>query len=127
VIVEYAGGSKFVARHRGLEVVSDQPVEKGGENAGMTPPELFIVALGACVGVYVVRFAERHDIPLEGLTVEADYETAEDPRRIGSIKVKVKLPQPPPEKYREALLRSARQCMVHNTITHCPQVDISLE
>ena len=57
MIVEYAGGMTFVARHRGLEAVSDQPEKGGGRNAAMTPTELFVASLGMGVAVYVVGSA----------------------------------------------------------------------
>ena len=126
MIVEYAGGMRFVARHRGLEAVSDQPEDGGGGNAAMTPTELFVASLGMCVAVYVVGYAKRHGIPVEGLTVEMDYQIAEAPRRVGRMAVKVKLPHPIGEDQRTVLQRVADQCLVHNTLTHPPEVAISL-
>jgi len=126
MIVEYAGGMKFVTRHRGLEVVSDQPAKEGGQNTAMTPAELFVASLGMCVAVYVVGFAVRHGIPVEGLTAEVDYQIAEAPRRVGQMKVTVKLPQPVTGENQTVLQRVAEQCLVHNTLRHPPEVAISV-
>ena len=126
MIVEYAGGKKLVARRRGLEVVSDQSEKGGGENTALTPTELFIASLAMCVAIFVVYFAERHDIPLEGMKVETDYEHAEKPHRIGAIRLQVTMPQPVAEQHRAALQRAAEQCVVHNTLRHPPKVFISL-
>ncbi len=57
MIIEYAGGRKLIARHRDLQVLSDQPESGGGENTAMTPTELFIASLALCVGAFVVYFA----------------------------------------------------------------------
>lgn len=126
MLIEYAGGMRFVARQRGLEVVTDQPEEGGGENAAVTPTELFIASLGMCAGVYAVSFARRHDVPLEGMTIEVDYEYAEGPRRVGSVEVKVKLPQPVSEDLRGGIQRSAEACLVHNSLRQPPKVSISI-
>jgi uncharacterized OsmC-like protein len=126
MIVEYAGGMKFVARHRGLEVVSDQPAELGGQNTAMTPAELFVASLGMCVAVYVVGFAVRHSIAVQGLSVEVDYQITEAPRRVGQMEVRVRLPQPVSAQHQTALQRVAEQCLVHNTLRHPPEVVISV-
>jgi len=126
MIVDYAGGMKFVARHRGLEAVSDQPADAGGQNTAMTPAELFVASLGMCVGVYVVGFAVRHGLPVEGLSAEVDYQVADDPRRIARMEVKVKLPRPVSGEHRAALLRVAEHCLVHNSLRQPPEVIISV-
>lgn len=47
---EYLGGSKFAAEARGHRIICDQPVENGGADAGMTPPELLLASLATCAG-----------------------------------------------------------------------------
>jgi len=107
MIVEYAGGMRFVARHRGLEVMSDEPADEGGQNTAMTPAELFVASLGMCVAVYVVGFAVRHSIAVQGLSVEVDYQIAEAPRRVGQIRRAAELRSPAAG---EGEVASARQC-----------------
>jgi len=126
MIIEYAGGMRLIARHRGLEMVTDQPKDGGGEDTAMTPTELFVASLGSCAAVYVLYFAKRHEVPVEGMTIEVDYTYAEKPRRVGSVDIRIKLPAPVPEHQRAALLRSAEQCLVHNSLRQPPQVTISL-
>jgi uncharacterized OsmC-like protein len=126
MLVEYAGGMKFVTHHRGLEVASDQPESGGGENTALTPTELFVAALPMCVGVYLVPFARRHGIAVEGLKIEAEYEIADHPRRVGRIGVRIRMPGPLDERQRAALQRCAEQCLVHNTLHNPPEVSIEL-
>ena len=56
VIVRSLGGKQTEATTRGHRVVCDQPETKGGADNGMTPPELFISALGTCSMHYAVEF-----------------------------------------------------------------------
>lgn len=126
MIVEYAGGMKLIAHHRDLELVSDQPQDGGGQNAAMTPTEIFVASLPMCVAVYVLHFAKRHDIPVEGMKIEADHHMADDPRRVAAIRVTVKMPQPVTPQHQAALQRTAEQCVVHNSLTTPPDVAISV-
>jgi len=126
MLIEYAGGKKLIAHHRGLQTGSDQPESGGGENTALTPTELFVASLAMCAGVFVVYFAERHDIALEGMRIAADYEMADSPRRVASIKLRISIPHPLAERQQAALQRAAEQCVVHNTLRRPPKVSISL-
>jgi uncharacterized OsmC-like protein len=126
MLIEYAGGMKLVAHHRGFQVVTDQTEKDGGDDTAMTPTELFIAALGTCSGVYALNFAKRHNIPVAGMKIEADYTYAERPRRVGSVRIRISLPQPVAEQLRVGLQRAAEQCLVHNSLRQPPEVSISV-
>ena len=70
MVVESLGGLGFSAKTRGHEAILDQPLEDGGEDRGMTPSEFFIASLGACIGVYIAIFCQRHKIPYKGMKIE---------------------------------------------------------
>lgn len=125
MIVKYAGGMKLIANHRNLTLISDQPESGGGADSAMTPTEIFVASLAMCVGVFIVHFASRHHIPLEGMKIETDYRMADDPRRVEAIQVQVHMPEPVDERYRAALQRTAEHCVVHNTLRNPPGVAIS--
>ena len=48
VRVSQVEGVKFGIQARGHHVTCDQPVENGGADSGMTPPELLLASLGSC-------------------------------------------------------------------------------
>lgn len=48
VIVEHLGAVQFEIKARQHAVVSDQPIDNGGDDEGMTPPELLLASLGSC-------------------------------------------------------------------------------
>lgn len=126
MIVKYDGGMKFVAYHRGLALVSDQPEDGGGENTALNPTEIFVASLGMCVGVYVVGFAKRHDLPVDGLAIAVEYEYAEHPRRISAISVRAKMPAPLPHQQLAALQRVAESCLVHRTLLAVPKITVEV-
>ena len=87
--VAYHGGTRYDITSGTHRVVTDQPVEDGGQDAGMSPVELFVGSLAGCVGYFVGRYCDRHQISTKGLSVEAEWTMAEQPHRIGEITLAV--------------------------------------
>ena len=56
--VEYLGAAQFEIQARQHRIVSDQPIENGGDNEGMTPPELLLASLGSCAAYYAVELSQ---------------------------------------------------------------------
>ena len=72
--VSFHGGMRHdivSGKHR---IITDQPVEDGGQDAGMSPVELFVGSVASCVGYFVGQFCARHDISREGLAVDVEWE-----------------------------------------------------
>lgn len=114
--VAYQGGTRYDIlsdRHR---VVTDQPTEDGGADAGMSPVELFVGSVASCVGYFVGQFCARHDISREGLKVEAEWTMAEAPHRVGYINLAIRLPHRIPSEMKDRLLKVAHGCTVHQSI-----------
>ena len=59
---------------RGHVFVSDKPPDSGGEDLGPTPQELLIASLGGCVAITLRMYAERHEWPLEDVSVHVALE-----------------------------------------------------
>lgn len=70
VTAAFRGGTRFDIVGQRHAVVTDQPTEDGGRDAGMSPVELFIGSLASCVGYFVGRYCARHQIPTEGFTID---------------------------------------------------------
>ncbi|MBX3236014.1 MAG: OsmC family protein [Nitrospiraceae bacterium] len=124
--VTYEGGMRFDVAAAGHVVATDQAVEDGGMDAGMSPVELFVGSLASCVGYFVGRFCARHDIPQAGLTVEAEWSMAEGPHRVGTVALAVRLPYQLTTEQVERLLKVAHGCTVHQSIAVPPNITIEL-
>ena len=85
--VNFQGGTRYEITSGNHRVITDQPAADGGQDTGMSPVELFVGSVASCVGYFVGRFCARHDIPLEGLKVEAEWALAESPHRVGAIEL----------------------------------------
>jgi putative redox protein len=124
--VAYHGGTRYDIMCGSHRVVTDQPVEDGGHNAGMSPVELFVGSVASCVGYFVGRFCARHQISSDGLRVEAEWAMAEGPHRVGTIGIAIQLPHRLSAEQKERLLKVAHGCTVHQSIPGGPTVTIVL-
>ncbi len=76
VQIRHLGNVRFEASARGHRVFADQPVENGGSDGGMTPPELLLAALGTCAGHYAAQYLKSRSLAAEGLEVRVSAEKA---------------------------------------------------
>lgn len=124
--VSYQGGTRYdiaCGKHR---IVTDQSVDDGGRDVGVSPVELFVGSLASCVSYFVGQFCARHEIPREGLSVGAEWTTAENPHRVGHIDLAIHLPQRLTPELRERLLKVAHGCTVHQSLIIAPAVGIKI-
>lgn len=66
VVVTDAGSGRYT-QHVGTathEFLADEPASAGGDDAGPTPYDLLLAALGTCTAMTVRMYADRKGIPL---------------------------------------------------------------
>ena len=97
-------------RHR---LVTDEPIQLGGDGSGPAPHELVPAALASCIATTLVMYAERKGWDLEGIEVDVTYEHTESPRRFD---VEVRLPDHLSDDQLERLQRVAAACPVHRAL-----------
>jgi uncharacterized OsmC-like protein len=106
--------------------LGDQPPELGGGDQGMTPPELLLAALAACAGHYAREYLCARSFPIEGLAVRVTAEKAAQLVRIGAFHMDVDLSSAHEESHREGLGLAVKRCLIHNTLLHPPEIEISV-
>lgn len=115
---------KFGIEARSHTVICDQPVENGGNDAGMTPPEFLLASLGACAEFYAVQYLRTRKLDDRGVEVAVTAEKLMQPARLGNFRVEVTCPTPLSADQMEGLMRSVHHCLVHNTLLSAPKIEI---
>ena len=114
-----------IARWNAVErsgVVCDQPLDNGGADAGMTPPEFLLVSLGTCAGFYAAQYLKLHSLPTEGLEINVSAEKAKAPARLGTFRIEVIAPGLD-ERHEAGVLRAVHACLIHNTLLNAPAIE----
>src|SRR4051812_8542148 len=71
VTVRRRSGFAHEASMRGHSIISDEPADVGGEDAGPVPWELLLAAMGTCTAITLEMYAERKGWKLRNVSVEA--------------------------------------------------------
>ena len=125
--ITYLDGVRFQVTARGHEVASDQPLENGGADRGMTPPELLLASLGSCAAYYAAEYLRTRRLPTAGLTVSVTAQKAQKPARLTDFRIGLSVPGLDDPRHQDGILRAAKNCLIHNTLLHAPRIDIEVE
>ena len=117
---------KFAIHSRSHSIVCDQPTGNGGEDSGMTPPELMLASLGSCAAFYAVQYLKARSLADAGVEVSITAEKLKQPARLGDFHIQVTCPVALTEEHTEGLLRSVHHCLIHQTLLSPPTVKIEL-
>ena len=127
VLVEHLGDVQFAIKAREHTIVSDQPVENGGHDEGMTPPELFLASLGSCAGFYAAMYLRKHKLVSEGTLVRVQAEKLKNPARMDNFRIDIEVPGGLPESHQAGVEEAVHHCLIHNTLLHPPQMVIEVK
>lgn len=123
VTAEYLGGSIFEIQARGHQVISDQPIDNGGTDTGMTPPELLLASLASCAAYYAAQYLNTRQLPAAELQVRVIAEKAHKPARLGSFRIEVIVPGLD-QRHQDGVVRATKTCLIHNTLLHSPDIEV---
>ena len=107
--------------------VIDRLPEKGGEGLGPIPTELLLLSLGSCLSFNLLHYAQRSDLKLTRLQVELEDEVSSSPERVSKITARVRISGDLSEEEITRLLRSAKGCKIHNTLSALPQIEVAIQ
>jgi putative redox protein len=128
VVVQETRKSKFnqiitVGPH---QLVADEPVAAGGEDAGPGPYDFLLAGLGACTSMTMRLYADRKSLPLDRVTVTLKHskiyakDCAECETRDGmldQIERDITIDGALDAEQRKKLMEIADKCPVHRTLT----------
>jgi putative redox protein len=127
VTVEHLGSVQFEIRARNHSIVSDQAVNDGGFDEGMTPPELLLASLGSCAGYYAAQYLRKNKLSTEGTRVRVTCEKVKDPlARMTNFVIEVDAPVELSDEQRKGVEEAVEHCLVHNTLLHPPKIALKV-
>lgn len=127
ISVEHLGSVQFEIRTRNHSIISDQPVNDGGFDEGMTPPELLLASLGSCAGFYAAQYLRKHKLATAGTRVRVTADKLQNPARIDNFLIEVETLIPLSDQHRVGVEASVHHCLIHNTLLHPPQISIEIK
>ncbi len=128
-VVEVSGAAYAqtvtIGRHA---LTADEPVARGGQDAGPSPYDLLLAGLGACTVITIRMFVQRHNWPLIRTTVDLGHEKV--PSGSGTMTDHfsrvIHFEGELTEEQRARLLQVSEHCPVSETLRHAASVDTKL-
>ena len=124
--VEHLGEVQFELQARGHRIVCDQPVESGGYDEGMTPPELLLASLGSCAGYYAAEYLRSRNLVPRGTRVRVSAEKVKAPAGLDNFRIEVDVPFSISGADEAGIERAVHRCLIHNTLLQPPSITLEV-
>lgn len=106
-------------------MICDQPLDNGGSDEGMSPPELLLASLATCAAYYAAQYLKARGLPADDLNVRVSAEKAAQPVRLASFQIDLTAPILE-DRHKGGLLRAVKTCLIHNTLLGSPDIEVSV-
>ena len=124
MVVDFPGGARVDAHFGDFTIMTDQPPMGGGEGSAPTPFATFLASLVTCAGIYVLGFCKQRKLSTDGIRLVQRLQSNPLTGLVGHVEIEIQVPPDFPEKYYDALVRSAEQCAVKKHMEQPPVFDV---
>ena len=122
----FPGGKKVEVIYGKHRVLTDQPLDNGGDDEAMAPFDLFMASLISCSGIFALSFLRKRELNTEGLNIRMYPNWDEEEHRVTDIKIEIDTPADFPEKYKGALEKVIDACTVKRHLYQPPEFKIQI-
>jgi len=116
--IVFPGGARVDAVAGNMVITTNQ------DGSAPSPFSLFLASMGTCAGIYVLNFCRQRNLPTDGLRILQHTHTDPLTRMVDRVELDIQLPPGFPEKYKDAVIRSADLCAVKKHLDQPPQFEI---
>ena len=116
--IVFPGNARVDAVSNGMVIQTNQ------DGTSPSPFALFLASIGTCAGIYVLGFCRQRGLPTDNIRIIQRMESNPVTRMIEKVELDVQLPPDFPEKYRNAVIRSAELCAVKKHLEDPPVFDV---
>ncbi len=123
----FPGGKKIEIDYGNHKLLTDQKLEDGGEDEGMSPFDLFLASIIACSGSVALGFLRRRNISTKDLKIRMYPDYDEEENRVNKLRIEVDVPDDFPEKYLGALKKVLDTCTVKKHLAKPPEFEVVIK
>ena len=116
--INFPGGARVNAEFGPHTIITDQ------DGSAPSPFATFLASLGTCAGIYVLGFCQQRGLPTEGIQIVQRMRQNPFNGMVDKIDLEIQVPPSFPERYHEALVRSASLCAVKKHMENPPEFDV---
>lgn len=106
-----------IKTHSGNTILADEPLEKGGQNAGPYPHELLASALSSCILITLRMYADRKGWDIGDVEISTTLEWNREENKTAIFST-VQFSGQLNQDQRTRLIKIAESCPIHKIITH---------
>lgn len=95
VETKYLGNLRTEAKHMhsGTILLTDAPIDNKGKGEAFSPTDLLATALGSCMLTIMGIACQTHNFSIDGTDVRITKIMADNPRRVGEVRIELFFPQ----------------------------------
>lgn len=122
--LSFPGGKKVEVTYGNHKLLTDQPLDNGGDDEAMSPFDVFLASIIACSGIVALGFIKKRNLSTEDLKIRMIPEYDEDEYMVNKLRIEIDVPDDFPEKYLGALTKALETCTVKKHLVKPPEFEI---
>ena len=91
---KYERGLRCTATHipSGKQIITDAPIDNHGKGESFSPTDLLATSMLTCIMTIIGIRAEKKKIDVNGMSGSVEKTMTTNPRRVGRLEIRIKLP-----------------------------------